>query len=132
MTLVGATKDPQLIKKVAGIYLAFCILTFRKYQTKNFENFWEGTPILAPKSVVSPKMSSPVLPLTPQFYFKILFYSKNGDVGNKSELIILRIDLDIDVYSVPRLESFRSLKLTLLESFRAHTLSKPNWRFLWS
>ena len=35
-----------------------------------------------------------------------------------------------DVDSVARLESFRALKLTLLESFRVLKLLKPYWRFL--
>ena len=35
-----------------------------------------------------------------------------------------------DVDSVARLESFRALKLTLLENFRARKLLKPYWRFL--
>ena len=35
-----------------------------------------------------------------------------------------------DVDSVAHLETFRALKLTVLESFRALILLKPYWRFL--
>ena len=44
-------------------------------------NFFGGIPILAPKSVVSPKMSILVLIMTPLFYSAILSYPKNGDVN---------------------------------------------------
>ena len=47
--------------------------------------FWGGTPISAPQITVSPKMSTPEPPMTPLFYCRILFYSKNGDVCKKLE-----------------------------------------------
>ena len=40
-------------------------------------------------------MSAQALPLTPLFYCRILFYSKNGDVCKKLELNTLRFDRDI-------------------------------------
>ena len=79
--------------------LTFPILTLRRFLTKNFEIFWGGTPISAPQITVSQKMSTPELPMTPLFYCRILFYSKNGDVCKKLELNTLRFDRDMRVLS---------------------------------
>ena len=69
-------------------------MTLRKYLTKNFENLLDGTPILAPQSAVSPKMTTPALPL-PHFLIQNLFFSKNVDVCKKVELNMLRFDKDM-------------------------------------
>ena len=52
---------------VAGMWLTFQIMTLKKYSTKSFETFLGGTPILAPRSVVSPKLTTPALPSSVQF-----------------------------------------------------------------
>ena len=67
--------------------LTFQIMTFEKYLTKSFEFLLWGTPIL----------TNPALPMTPLFYCRILFYSKNVDVCKKLELKPLRFDRDIRV-----------------------------------
>ena len=51
--------------KFAGMRLTFQVITIRNYLTKNFEKFFGGTPILAPRSALSPKMTTPKLPMTP-------------------------------------------------------------------
>ena len=38
------------------------------------------------------KKEPPGLPITPTYYHRLLFYNKNGDVGNKLKLNFLRID----------------------------------------
>ena len=58
--------------------LTFHIMTFSKYLTRNFDLFLGGNHFLAPWSVVSPKMTTPKLPMTPFFYRRFLFLSKNG------------------------------------------------------
>ena len=60
--------------------------------------FLGGTPFLAPESAAFPKMITPVLPMTPHFYCRILFHSKNVDVCKKLELNPLRFDRDIRVF----------------------------------
>ena len=45
---------------------------------------------MAPQSAASPKMTTPALPMTPLFYYRILFYSKNVVV----ELDMLTFDLE--------------------------------------
>ena len=63
--------------------------------------FWVGgTPILAPQSVVSPKMSTPAQPMIPLFYCRILFCPKNGNVCNKLELNILKINWAIAILNL--------------------------------
>ena len=49
-------------------------------------------------------MSTPGLPITPLFYCIILFYYKNGDVCKKLELKRLRLDQDIRVLSLEKIE----------------------------
>ena len=75
--------------------LTFHIMASRKCLTRNFENFLRGTPIFAPQSSVFPKMRTSALPMTPLFYYRILFYLKNGDVCRKLELNPLRFDWDM-------------------------------------
>ena len=53
--------------------------------------FWGAPPLLAPQSAASPKMTTPALPMTPLFYCRILFYSKNGDVCKKTRAQTLKI-----------------------------------------
>ena len=62
--------------KVAKMCLNFQIITLEKYLTQNFEIFLGGTPIMAPQSAVSPKMTTPALPITQLFYCRITFYLK--------------------------------------------------------
>ena len=61
--------------------LTFHIITLRKYLIKNIENFWEGTSILASESAVSPKMSTPALPMSllfiAEFFSTVTFDKKN-------------------------------------------------------
>ena len=85
--------------------LTFQMMTLEKYLTKNFEIFLGGTPFLAPQSAASPKMTTPALPMTPLFYCRILFYSKNVDVCKKLELNPLRFDRDIRVLSQKKIFS---------------------------
>ena len=54
---------------------------------------------MAPRSVASPKMTTPAPPMTLLFYCRILFYSKNVDVCKKLELNPLRFDRDIKILS---------------------------------
>ena len=58
-----------------------------------------GTPFLAPGSAAAPKMTTPALPMTPLFYCRILFHTKNVDVCKKRELNPLRFDRDKRVLS---------------------------------
>ena len=50
---------------------------------------------MAPQSAVSPKMTTPALPMTPLFYCRILLHYKNVDVCKKLEVNPLRFDWDI-------------------------------------
>ena len=65
----------------------------------NLKFFLGCTPFLAPQSAASPKMTTPALPMTPLFYCRILFHTKNVDVCKKRELNPLRFDRDIRVLS---------------------------------
>ena len=85
--------------KAARICLTFQMMTLEKYLTKNFDIFFRGYPLLAPQSAASPKMTTPALPMTPLFYYRILFHTKNVDVCKKLELNPLRFDRDIRVLS---------------------------------
>ena len=78
--------------------LTFQMMTLEKYLTNNFDIFLGGTPFLAPQSAASPKMTTPVLPMTPLFYCRILLHSKNVDVCKKLELNPLRFNRDIKAY----------------------------------
>ena len=53
---------------------------------------------MAPQKSLRPKMRAPALPMSPLFFFRILFYSKNGDFNKKLELNKLRFDLDIRIF----------------------------------
>ena len=77
--------------------LTFQMMALEKYLTKNFEIFIGGIPILAPQSAASPKMTTPALLMTPLFYCRIPFHSKNVDVYKKLELNPLKFDRDIRV-----------------------------------
>ena len=98
----GCPKDPQLSKSLNALKQVFIMgwnVMTKKPLNQNFEkNSW-GTPILAPRSAVSPKMTTPALPLTPLFYCRIPFYSKNVDVCKKLEVNPLRFDRVIRVLS---------------------------------
>ena len=61
--------------------------------------FLGGTPILAPRSAASPKMTTPALLMTPLFYCRILFHTKNVDVFKKLELNTIRFDRGMRVPS---------------------------------
>ena len=54
--------------------LTFQMMTLEKYLTKNYEIFLGGTPFLAPQSAASPKITTPALPMTPNY----LFYAINS------------------------------------------------------
>ena len=72
-------------------------------RTTNFEKISWGTPDLPPRSAVSPKMTTPALPMTPLFYCRIFFYLKNVDVCKKKlELNMLRFDRDIRCLSLKK------------------------------
>ena len=47
--------------------------TLEKYLTKILKFFLRGYPFLAPRSAASPKMTTPVLPMTPLFYQKFSY-----------------------------------------------------------
>ena len=76
-----------------------------------------GTPFLIPWSAVSPKMTTPALPMTPLFYCRILFYSKNVDVCKKLELNPLRFDRDVRGLSLKKTFSKRRRKSVLDTKF---------------
>ena len=61
--------------------------------------FWGEPPILAPKSVMFPKMSTSLLPMAPFLGARVplglLFYSKDEYVCKKTELNMLRVDQDV-------------------------------------
>ena len=57
---------------------------------------------MAPRSVSSPKMTTPALPMTPLFCRRILFYLENVDVCKKLELNPLRFGRDIRVLSLKK------------------------------
>ena len=64
-----------------------------------FLKIFGGTPILAPRSAASPKMTTQALPMILLFYCRILFHTKNVDVCKKLEVNPLRFDRDIRVLS---------------------------------
>ena len=66
------------------MWLTFQLMTLEKYLTKNFDIFFRGYPLLAPRSAASPKMTTPALPMTPLFNCRILLYSKIVDVFQTS------------------------------------------------
>ena len=57
--------------------LTFYILTLRKYETKNVEKKIREYPYSGPQSRVSPKMSTPALPMTPKLELNTLGFDKN-------------------------------------------------------
>ena len=61
--------------------LTFQMMTLEKYFTKNFEFFLGGTPILAPQSAASPKMTISPLPMT-QFFIYIRVFSLKKTFSN--------------------------------------------------
>ena len=56
--------------------LTFQMMTLEKYFTKNFEIFFGGTPILDPQSAVSPKITTPALPMIPPFFIAESFSTR--------------------------------------------------------
>ena len=66
---------------------------------KFFGNSFKGVPPFWPLKG-PPKMSTPALPMTPLFQYRILFYSKTWDVCKQTELKMLRFDQDMRVLSL--------------------------------
>ena len=81
--------------KVAKMCLNFQMITLEKYLTQNFEILFRGYPLFGPSKSSVSKNDHPALPLTPLFYCRILFHTKNVDVCKKLELNPLRFDRDI-------------------------------------
>ena len=67
--------------------LTFLILNLRKYSTKKFDFFfWGGvTPLFAPKTVMSPKMSSPIPHMAAESFSTV-------KIGMFAELNIIRVN----------------------------------------
>ena len=66
--------------------LTFQMMTLEKYLTNFFEFFVGGNPILAPRSVVSSKMTTPAMPMTPLFLLQNPFLLKKYGCLQKLEL----------------------------------------------
>ena len=77
--------------------LTFHIITLRKYLIKNIENFWEGTSIFASESAVSPKMSTPALPMSllfiAEFFSTVTFDKKMSGLTSKKKIKIFNFFL---------------------------------------
>ena len=100
--------------------LTFQMMTLEKYLTKNFEIFFRGYPIFAPKSAMTPKMTTSALPMTPPFYCRIRFFSEKVDVCKKlNKQYMLRFDGDMRGLS---------LKKKTLSKFSISSLCKQKHR----
>ena len=83
----GAPKDPQLSKSqnplswvfISDLNVSDFSNSHRQDLTENFEtNFW-GFSHFGPSKAAASKMRAPALPMSPLFYFRILFYSNEND-----------------------------------------------------
>ena len=92
---------------------------------------------MAPRSVASPKMNIPALPLTSLFYCRIFSYPKDVDVWKKLELNPLRFDQDIRVLSSKKniLKIFHFFALWTKNAvnqqiFKIFTKKNPTWSII--
>ena len=82
----GLAKKPKLSKSPNALnqvfksgwnVLDFSNIDFKKVFNQKFWNLFKGYTILAPQSVVSPKMSTSALPMTLLFFFAESFSTQN-------------------------------------------------------
>ena len=67
--------------------LTFQMMTLEKDLTKNFDFFLGGTPILAPRSAASQKMTIPALSMTHLFLLQNPFFLEKCGCLQKLEII---------------------------------------------
>ena len=73
----------------------FSYIDFKKILNKNFDIIFSGTPILARRRMVPPKMSAPGLPMTPLFNAESFSTLKVGMFAIKQSLINLDQDMRV-------------------------------------
>ena len=85
--------DLVIIIRSGVIFLFYILYSVKKIFIKNFDIIFSGTPILARRRMVPPKMSAPGLPMTPLFNAESFSTLKVGMFAKKNtQYIKLRFD----------------------------------------